>query len=114
MDVDPTPASEVSALADDERRRGLEAGWLATFVVAFVAICASWLVGALDQNISRPLWTVFACVAGGLALDTALERVQSRYGAGATFQYGHAFKVVWLTVLWHMVGGIDNPAFLVV
>jgi hypothetical protein len=114
IDAAPTTGSEVSALADAERRRGLEAGWLATFVVAFAVIGVSWLVGASDQNISGVLWTVFGCLLGGLALDTVLGRVQTQYGAAVIFEFGHAFKVVWLSVLWHLVGGIENPAFLIV
>ena len=110
----PTAASEIGALAGEERRRGLEMSWLATFVVAFVVICLSWLAGALDHDISQVLWTVFGCVVGGLALDAALERVQSRYPGGAIFECGHASKVVGLAVLWHMMGGIDNPGFLAV
>ena len=103
---------KVSALADAERRRGLEVGWLATLVAAAGAIGASWLLGAIELNVSLVLWTFFGLALGGLALDFVLAQAQGAHGLNAGVELGHALKILGLGALWHLVGGIDNVTFL--
>jgi hypothetical protein len=103
-----------SPLVQDELLHGVEAGWLGTIVVAFCATGLSWLLGTVELNVTLVLWSTFGCAASGLVVDVALERFESRVGSGLAAELGNVLKIFALGALWHALGGIDNPMFLLV
>ena len=92
-----------------DQRLALDMCWLSVLVVAVGGTLALWLNGRLQ--IEPALWAMFLCTGAALAIDAVLERVAGRVRIHL-MEVTQAQRLLWLAVLWHVVGGIDAPIFL--
>jgi PAS domain-containing protein len=107
----PLPAQS-DLLALRERSRALDAAWLGTLAVALLSVAVAWFLRALDIDLSPVVWSVFAFALVHFLGASAVERLRSRMAFAVAVRALRACSVVLLAVLWHMVGGLDNPSFL--
>jgi hypothetical protein len=80
--------------------------------VVLGAVTLPWFVHALDIDLWRVAATVFAYVLIHLAFSTATERLESSAAVTAALRTMLFAGVAFLTLLWHLVGGLENPIFL--
>jgi diguanylate cyclase (GGDEF)-like protein len=95
-----------------ERKRMIDGAWVVCLSVVLGAVTLPWFVHALDIDLWRVAATVFAYVLIHLAFSTATERLESSAAVTAALRTMLFAGVAFLTLLWHLVGGLENPIFL--
>lgn len=107
-----TPDVSASLAALRARSRFMETTWLATLLVALVALAAPWYLRSLDIQLGTALWCAVGYVAVVSLLGLAQERISGRRALLASAWAGQVVGVVFFALLWHLVGGVENPIFL--
>ena len=95
-----------------ERKRMIDGAWVVCLGVVLGAVTVTWFVRALDINLLRVAASVFAYVLIQLAVSTATERLESSAAVTFALRTMLIAGVAFLTFLWHLVGGLENPVFL--
>jgi PAS domain-containing protein len=95
-----------------ERARALDTAWLASLVVVLAGIGAPWFLRALDLDLAPVLWTAFGFGVYQLLAAAIRDRLVSRRAFVTALALVRASMVVLLAILWHRVGGLDHPSFL--
>ena len=95
-----------------ERKRMIDGAWVVCLGVVLGAVTLPWFVHALDINLWRVATSVFAYALIHLAFSTATERFESSAAVTLALRAMLIAGVAFLTFLWHLVGGLDNPIFL--
>src|SRR5712692_10493582 len=104
--VDRLPQS-LSALL--ERKRMLDGAWVVCLAVALGAAALPWFLSILEIDLARAAWCVCAYTIAYLVLAAATDRVSSSAGVVIAMRTMLLSSVVFLGLLWHLVGGLDNP-----
>lgn len=113
--MNPTPArpDDADRTALRERKRMLDALW---FVIAFVALAVigvPWFLRFVNLNLAPAVWAVFAFSLLHLAQSTWLAAPLEHHLATVS-RLVHWSGIVFLAAVWHLAGGVGNPAFLLV
>jgi len=101
-------------LARRERKRGLDALWLFTFVAAFLAVAAPWYVRSLEIDLVPPAATLFVAAAAYFAVAKVTDRLRRGGAVAAVTAASQLVGVGVLAVVWHLAGGVHYPLFVLV
>jgi len=101
-----------SLLSFRERRRVVDAVWLASLLVVFLAIVAAWWLRLLEIPLARTAWAFFAYGALYLAAAWATDRLGSFTAVVLATRSLNLSAVVFLAISWQLVGGVHNPIYL--
>lgn len=108
-----TPATD-EPRALRERKRTLEGIWLLTLVVVLVALAVPWYLRALEIDLAPIAWSVFGFAALLAAAAFASDRLRDRRALGRVAVAMQVAGVLFLGLVWHLAGGLQNPLFVLV
>lgn len=107
-------AGEHDLAALRERKRLFDDVWLAALVVIFLAVAVPWFLRILDFDLAPLAWSLFIFGITYVALGMASDRLQSRRYLLLVVNASQILGVLFLSFLWHLAGGLQNPMFLLV
>jgi PAS domain-containing protein len=96
-----------------ERKRALDDVWTFTLGVALLAVAFPWFLRVLPISFAPAAWAAFGYAVlhlGGAALS---DRFAAPRSLRVSIRLSQWLGIVFLGVLWHLVGGLQNPMFLV-
>ena len=114
MKVFDATAADPSLAALRERKRLFDDVWLLTLFVIFVAIAVPWFLRILDLDLGPLAWSLFGFGLAYMAGVIATDRIESHRNLLFVIGTVQALGVLFLGYLWHLVGGLQNPMFLLV
>ncbi len=97
-----------------ERKRILDAVCVMSLGVVFLSVGIPWFLGIISLNIVPVAWVIFGYALAYLVLATLTDRLEERAQLLLAMQALQSLGIVALAFLWHMVGGMANPMFLMV
>ena len=97
-----------------ERKRLLDTAWIVSLVSTLGPVAVLWFLSILEVDLERIAWTVFAYVVLYLAAATLSDRMKTPGAISLVIRATTMVSVVFLGVLWHLVGGMHNPMFLLI
>ena len=95
-----------------ERKRLLDGVFVLTVAVAFTAVAVSWFLRIFDLDLTRAARGAFLLALAYAAATVAADRLRGRHGLAAALMLLQLAGLVGLALLWHRVGGVENPMFL--
>lgn len=95
-----------------ERKRMLDAAWVVCWVALVAAAAVPWFLNVLPVDLGRAAWFVFGSALLYLVAAAITDRFTSQIAATTAMRLMPLASVVLMGALWHMVGGIANPIFL--
>lgn len=95
-----------------ERKRLIDGAWIVSLVSGLVPVTALWFLSILEIDLERAAWAVLAYAVVYLVVATLSDRLSSPFAIAFTIRGTTLASVVFLGALWHLVGGLDNPMFL--
>ena len=101
-------------LALKERKRLLDEVWLLVLFVLFVAVGAPWYLRILEIDFGPVAWSLFGFGTLYVAGTLAAETLASRRSLLLTIALVQAAGIVFLALIWHWTGSLQNPMFLLV
>ena len=97
-----------------ERKQVLDDAWLLMLLAVALVVGAPWFLRNLPIDIAPVTWAVFGYGAIYLAISGAVDRLRGARAVLFALTLMQAASVVFLTFLWHLVGSVQNPIFLMV
>jgi diguanylate cyclase (GGDEF)-like protein len=97
-----------------ERKRLLDSAWIVSLVSALGPVAVLWFLSILEVDLERISWTVLAYVVVYLAVSTAGDRLKTPLAISLVIRGTTMVSIVFLGALWHLVGGLQNPMFLLI
>jgi PAS domain-containing protein len=101
-----------SALALRERKRILDVFWLSSLVGISAAVAVLWFFHVLELELSPVAWSVFGYLLLYVSAAVATDQLRRRRAMRVAVELLQMSGVLFLALLWHFVGGVDNPLFL--
>lgn len=101
-----------SVLPLRERKRALDSALLWSLFAIFAAIGVAWFFHALEIDLSAVVWSVFGFATIYFLAARATDLLRSKRALWVSLLAQQALGILFLAVLWHLIGGLDNPAFL--
>ena len=95
-----------------ERKRLIDAAWLVCLFASVASLAIPWFFSILDVDLTRAAGLVFIYALAYLALATITDRWNSMRAVWIVMRVMTMTSVLFLGALWHLAGGLDNPAFL--
>lgn len=96
-----------------ERKRMLDAAWVVCWVSLLAAVAVPWFLNILPIDLGRAAWFVFGSALGYLMVAALTDRLNSQISVAAAMRIMPLASILLMGALWHLVGGIANPIFLV-
>lgn len=106
----PQPADAVSSWR--ERKRLLEAAMVWMLVLVFGAIAVPWFLRVLSIDLAPAARAAFAYTLVHVLVSTITDRMRRPRSLLAAAVLLQAFGIVFLGLLWHLVGGVQTPMLL--
>jgi len=100
-------------LAILERKRILDSAWVVCWVALLAVAAVPWFLKVLAINLATAAWFVFGSGLAYLAVAAVADRVGSPRALLATMRIMPLTSIVLMGLLWHLVGGLSNPVFLI-
>jgi hypothetical protein len=97
-----------------ERKRLLDTAWIVSLVSALGPVALLWFLSILEVDLERIAWTVFVYDVAYQAVATHVDRMKYADAVSHVIRGLTIVSVVFLGALWHLVGGILNPMFLLI
>ncbi len=110
--------ASVSGLLSDrlpalhERKRALDASWLLILVAVLLATGAPWYLRVLDIEMGVVAWSLFGYSLVYLGVAYASDLIRSHRLVLAVMIGLQMAGVTFLGWVWHLVGSVQNPLFL--
>jgi diguanylate cyclase (GGDEF)-like protein len=95
-----------------ERKRLLDTAWIVSMVGGLGPVAALWFLSILEVDLERAAWVVLVYAVVYLAVATRCDRLTTPAAMTLAIRSTTLVSVLFLGVLWHLVGGLDNPMFL--
>ncbi len=95
-----------------ERKRALDASWLLVLVAVLLATGTPWYLRVLDIEMGVVAWSLFGYSLAYLGVAVASDLIRSHRGVLAVMIGLQMMGVVFLGWVWHLVGSVQNPLFL--
>ena len=96
-----------------ERKRVLDAAWVVCWVSLVAAAAVPWFLNVLPIDLGRAAWFVFVSALAYLIVGTLTDRLSNQIALSTAMRVMPLVSIVLMGGLWHLVGGIANPIFLV-
>jgi PAS domain-containing protein len=103
---------DAGLLALRERKRVLDAIWLATLLLLLAAIAVPWYVRILDIDLGRLTWVLFGYALTYLGATLAADRLRSSRGILGMATALQIVGILVLGLVWYLLGGAHTPMFL--
>lgn len=100
-----------SMVALRERKRIVDAIWLSSLAILFVALLVPWFFRVIEFNLEALALSVLTYGLAYSIMALVTDR-QSFSRVGIGLRAMQASSVFFLALMWHLVGGLDNPMFL--
>lgn len=97
-----------------ERKQVLDDAWLLMLLGVALAVGVPWFLRTLPIDTARVTWAVFAYGVTYLAVSRLADRLRGTTALLNALTAMQAASVAFLALLWHLVGGLQNPLFLLV
>jgi hypothetical protein len=107
-----TPPADHVLLDLRERKRVLDGVFVLTVALAFTAVAVSWFLRLVDLDLTGAARGAFLLALGYAAGAAAADLLRGRHGLAAALTLLQVGGIVGLALLWHLVGGMENPMFL--
>lgn len=107
-------ATDGDLLVLRERKRALDTVWLFTLTVAFLAVAVPWFLRALEIDLAPVAWGLFSFALIYLLAAFGTDKLRRRGALVAAMGLAQLFGFLVLSAVWHLSGGLFNPAFLLV
>jgi diguanylate cyclase (GGDEF)-like protein len=95
-----------------ERKRLLDTAWIVCLAGGLGPVAVLWFLSILEVEFERAAWITLAYAAAYLATATLCDRLTTPSTLTLAIRATTLTSVVFLGALWHLVGGLDNPMFL--
>jgi len=95
-----------------ERKRVLDSVLVLTLVAAFASVAGPWFVQAIEVDMAAPTMALLCYLTAYLVLAGVADRMRTPGDMRLATQVLQLSGILFLAVLWHLVGGVANPAFL--
>ena len=95
-----------------ERSQVLDDGWLLMLLAAAVAVGVPWFLRNANVELAPVTWTVFLYGVAYLAFSRGLEQLTGARARMLALTVMQAAAVVFVALLWHLAGNLQNPLFL--
>ena len=95
-----------------EQSRALDMAWLGAVIAGIASLAVPWFLRALNLNLAPLLWSVFGYALFHLMAVSAAERLKDQRALRLASGAVRLASLVFLALLWHISGGLDNPVFL--
>jgi diguanylate cyclase (GGDEF)-like protein len=95
-----------------ERKRLFDTAWVVCWVSLLAVVAMPWAMNVLDVDLTRAATFVFISGAAYFAVACLTDRLSNQITVLAVMRLMPAVGVVLLGILWHLVGGLANPTFL--
>src|SRR5262249_26202408 len=95
-----------------ERKRMLDSAWIVSLVAGLGSVWLLWFTSILQINLERAAWVVLAYVTAYLIVASLGDRLSSPFAVTQAIRLTTLTSILFLGLLWHLVGGLDNPMFL--
>jgi len=95
-----------------ERKRLLDSTWIVSLVAGLGSVSLLWFMSILEVDLERAAWVVLIYVTAYLGVAALGDRLTSPSAVSLMIRSTTLTSVVFLGLLWHLVGGLDNPMFL--
>jgi PAS domain-containing protein len=95
-----------------QRKRTLDAVVVLTIALAITAAAVPWFLRVSNLDFAPAVRGAFLLALGYAAAAAATDRLRSRRGLAAALALLQVAGVVALALLWHLVGGVEIPMFL--
>jgi diguanylate cyclase (GGDEF)-like protein len=95
-----------------ERKRVLDGVWVLSLAVVFAAISVLWLLRVAEFDLAAVAWSTFGYALAYMLAASFTDRLRHGLGLATTARLMQVSGVIFLGYLWHLVGGLDNPMFL--
>ena len=96
-----------------ERKRLLDGAWLVCWVSLLAAPAVPWFLNVLAIDLARAAWFVFGSAVVYLVVATLTDRLTSQLAVLAAMRTMPLASIILMGPLWHLVGGLANPVFLI-
>jgi hypothetical protein len=106
------PPADHGLLDLRERKRLLDGVFVLTVALAFTAVAVSWFLRLFDLDLTRAARGAFLLALGYAAAAVAADLLRGRHGLAVALTLLQVGGIVGLALLWHLVGGVENPMFL--
>ena len=114
MSVLGAVASDDALVSLRERKRLFDDVWLLTLFVIFLAIAVPWFLRILDVELGSLAWSLFGFGLLYLPVAIAADGIDNRLHLLLMIGSLQGVGIVFLGCVWHLAGGLQNPAFLLV
>jgi diguanylate cyclase (GGDEF)-like protein len=95
-----------------ERKRLLDTAWIVCLVGGLGPVALLWFMSILEVDVERAAWIVVVYALAYLAVATLCDRLTTPAAMTRAIRATTLTSIVFLGALWHLVGGLDNPMFL--
>ena len=113
MQTDFTRLHADTMFAVLERKRVLDAAWIVSWVSLLAAAAVPWFLSVLAIDLGRAAAFVFVSALAYLIVAAVTDRMTSQVAIVAAMRVMPLTSVILMGPLWHLVGGLANPVFLV-
>jgi diguanylate cyclase (GGDEF)-like protein len=95
-----------------ERKRLLDSAWVMCWVSLIGAAAVPWFLSVLPIDLGRAAWFVFVSALAYLLAAALTDRLTNQSAVAMAMRLMPLASIVLMGALWHLVGGIANPIFL--
>ncbi len=85
----------------------------AAHVAGLASVWVLWFMSILEINLELAAWLVLTYVIAYLVLASLGDQLKSPFAVTQAIRATTVTSILFLGALWHVVGGLDNPMFLV-
>jgi diguanylate cyclase (GGDEF)-like protein len=113
MRASPQSLDADTVFAVLERKRMLDAAWIVCWVSLLAAPAVPWFLNVLAIDLGKVAWFVFTSAVVYLVVARLTDRLSHRISVLAAMRIVPLLSIVLMGPLWHLVGGLANPVFLI-
>ncbi len=95
-----------------ERKRALDASWLLVLIAVLLSTGTPWYLRVLDIDMGVVAWSLFGYSVAYLGTAYLTDRIRSQRFVLAVMVAVQMVGVIFLAWVWHLVGSVQNPLFL--
>ncbi len=113
MEVNPPSLQPETVFEVLERKRMLDASWIVCWVSLLAVLAVPWFLNVLAIDLGKAAWFVFASAVVYVVVGALTNRLTNQVAVLAAIRIMPLLTMVLMGALWHLVGGLANPVFLI-
>ena len=113
MPVNPQSLHPDTVFEVLERKRMLDTSWIVCWVSLLAVLAVPWFLNVLPIDLGKAAWFVFGSAVVYLIVGALTNRLPNHAAVVAAMRVMPLLSMVLMGALWHLVGGLANPVFLI-